>query len=56
VHQHFNASPDKPARALVIKTKPMYMFMNMLFQQLVVPRPAEPAPGAEGYRVRETEE
>jgi len=23
VHQHFNASPDKPARALVIKTKPM---------------------------------
>src|SRR5712692_4090001 len=56
VHQHFNASPDKPARALVLKTKPMYMFMNMLFQQLVVPRPAEPAPGAEGYRVRETEE
>jgi len=40
----------------VIKTKPMYMFMNMLFQQLVEPRPAEPAPGAEGYRVRETEE
>src|SRR5438132_5253283 len=30
VHQHFNASPTKPARALVIKTKPMYMFMNML--------------------------
>jgi gentisate 1,2-dioxygenase len=56
VHQHFNASPDKPARALVIKTKPMYMFMNMLFQKLVEPRPAEPAPGAEGYRVRETEE
>src|SRR6267378_4221041 len=56
VHQHFNASPDKPARALVIKTKPMYMFMNLLFQQLVEPRPAEPAPGAEGYRVRETEE
>ena len=32
VHQHFNASNTKPARALVIKTKPMYMFMNMLFQ------------------------
>ena len=45
VHQHFNASPDKPARALVIKTKPMFMFMNMLFQQLVEPRPTEPAPG-----------
>ena len=35
VHQHFNASPDEPARALVIKTKPMYLFMNMLFQHTV---------------------
>src|SRR5689334_23287222 len=55
VHQHFNASATKPARALVIKTKPMFMFMNMLFQQLVEPRPTEPAPGAEGYQVREAE-
>jgi len=47
VHQHFNASKDKPARALVIKTKPMFMFMNMLFQQLVEPRSTTPAPGAE---------
>jgi len=45
VHQHFNADPVKPARALVLKTKPMYMFMNMLFQHLVEPRPTEPAPG-----------
>ena len=51
VHQHFNASPDKPARALVIKTKPMFMFMNMLFQQLVEPRPTTPAPGAENFKV-----
>ncbi|GMA61450.1 cupin domain-containing protein [Alicyclobacillus fastidiosus] len=42
VHQHNNADPEKPARALVIKTKPMYMFMNMLFQKTVVPRPTEP--------------
>jgi mannose-6-phosphate isomerase-like protein (cupin superfamily) len=56
VHQHFNASKDKPARALVIKTKPMFMFMNMLFQQLVEPRPKKPAPGAEGYQVREAEQ
>ena len=56
VHQHFNASADKPARALVIKTKPMFMFMNMLFQQLVEPRSTTPAPGAEGYKVRELEE
>ena len=56
VHQHFNASNTKPARALVIKTKPMYMFMNMLFQKQVEPRPSEPAQGGEGYRVREAED
>ena len=55
VHQHFNASKDKPARALVIKTKPMYMFMNMLFQTLVEPRPTTPAPGAEDFEAREGE-
>jgi quercetin dioxygenase-like cupin family protein len=56
VHQHFNASPDKPARALVMKPKPLIMFMNMLFQQTVIPRPKEPAPGAENFKVREAEE
>ena len=56
VHQHFNASPTKPARAVVIKTKPMFMFLNMLFQKQVIPRPTEPAPGAEGFQVREFEE
>jgi len=55
VHQHFNASPDKPARALVIKTKPMFMFMNMLFQHLVEPRPTQPAPGAPAHEAREAE-
>jgi len=55
VHQHFNASATKPARALVLKTKPMFMFMNMLFQKTVEPRPTEPAPGADGFRVREDE-
>jgi gentisate 1,2-dioxygenase len=56
VHQHFNASATRPARALVLKTKPMFMFMNMLFQKLVEPRPTMPAPGAENFRVREEEE
>jgi len=57
VHQHFNADPAKPARALVIKTKPMYMFMNMLFQKLVEPRPTEPTPQGEGFvaRMEETD-
>jgi quercetin dioxygenase-like cupin family protein len=53
VHQHFNASSAKPARALVMKTKPMFLFMNMLFQKTVEKRPSEPAPGAEGYQARE---
>jgi len=56
VHQHFNADPAKPARALVMKCKPMYMFMNMLFQQLVEPRPTEPAPGGVGFAPREQEQ
>ena len=56
VHQHFNASPSKPARALVIKTKPMYMFLNLLFQKQVEPRPSEPAPGAPPFAAREGED
>jgi quercetin dioxygenase-like cupin family protein len=56
VHQHFNASDTEPARALVIKTKPMFMFMNMLFQKQVIPRPTEPAPGGEDFEAREAEE
>ena len=55
IHQHFNADPAKPARALVLKTKPMYMFLNMLFQHLVEPRPTEPAPGGKGFEAREAE-
>jgi len=53
VHQHFNADPHRPARALVIKTKPMYMFMNMLFQKQVEPRPSAPTPEGIGFEARE---
>jgi gentisate 1,2-dioxygenase len=56
VHQHFNADPLKPARALVIKPKPMMMFMNMLFQTVVTPRPTEPTPGGAGFEARHYEE
>ena len=55
VHQHFNGSSARPARALVMKTKPMFIFMNMLFQKMVEPRPSVPAPGGENFRVREEE-
>ncbi len=56
VHQHFNADPHKPARALVIKTKPMFLFMNMLFQKTVEPRSSDPAPGGEGFEARHLED
>ena len=56
VHQHFNASATKPARALVIKTKPMYLFLNMLFQKQVEDRPTEAAnESGEGFEPREAE-
>jgi hypothetical protein len=33
----------------------MFMFMNMLFQKQVIPRPTEPAPGGEHFSAREDE-
>jgi mannose-6-phosphate isomerase-like protein (cupin superfamily) len=55
VHQHFNRDKFKPARALVMKTKPMFLFMNMLFQQSVEPMPKEPTPEGVGFEPREKE-
>jgi quercetin dioxygenase-like cupin family protein len=56
VHQHFNASATKPARALVLKSKPMIMFMNLLFQKTVIPRPTEPTAEGKGFAPRHLEE
>jgi len=55
VHQHFNASKTKPARCLVIKTKPLYLFLNMLFQKQVTARHTEDTPESAGFQVREDE-
>lgn len=49
VHQHFNDDPDKPARALVIKSKPLYLFMNLVMQEVVEEQPKDPVPGQEGF-------
>lgn len=46
VHQHFNADADQPARALVIKAKPIFLFMNLVEQGLVEAAPKE---GGKGY-------
>jgi gentisate 1,2-dioxygenase len=53
VHQHNNADDYKPARALVIKTKPMFMFMNMLFQKRVTERPTGPTSTQGDFAPRE---
>ena len=50
VHQHFNADPQRPARALIIKSKPFFMFMNMLFQDVVEGQPKDPVPGHEDFK------
>ncbi|MDP2643939.1 MAG: cupin domain-containing protein [Desulfobacterales bacterium] len=50
VHQHFNADPDNLVRALIIKTKPFFLFMNMLFQEIVEGQPKTPVPGHENFK------
>ncbi|HEX9809315.1 MAG TPA: cupin domain-containing protein [Alphaproteobacteria bacterium] len=35
VHQHFNASRDDQMVVLVMKAKPLFLFMHMLFQKTV---------------------
>jgi quercetin dioxygenase-like cupin family protein len=49
VHQHFNDDPDQPARAIIIKSKPLYLFMNMVMQEVVEEQPMEPVPGHENF-------
>ncbi|MCL4489927.1 MAG: cupin domain-containing protein [Chloroflexi bacterium] len=53
VHQHFNADPNHEARILVFKAKPLFLFMNMLFQKNVIYPPAEPMPGFEDFKPAE---
>jgi hypothetical protein len=40
----------------VIKTKPMYLFMNMLFQTTVEKRPKTPSPTQGNFVPRDEEE
>jgi gentisate 1,2-dioxygenase len=49
VHQHFNVDPFRPARAIIIKSKPLYLFMNMVMQEDVERQPATPVPGQDYY-------
>ncbi len=49
VHQHFNASKDEQMVCLVMKAKPLFLFMHMIFQKMVQYPPTEPVPGHEDY-------
>ena len=50
VHQHFNDDPENEAILLVIKAKPLFLFMHMLFQKIVEYPPKVPAEGQEKDR------
>ena len=49
VHKHYSADPENPARVLIIKNKPMYLFLHLLFQQYIEHAPEEPQEGWENY-------
>lgn len=49
VHQHFNADADRPARAIIIKSKPLYLFMNMVMQEDVERQPTVPVAGHDHF-------
>ncbi len=49
VHQHFSDDPDEETIVLIMKAKPLFLFMHLIFQQLVEWPPKEPVPGQENY-------
>ncbi len=49
VHQHFNNSPDKPARYVIFKAKPTFIFFHLVFQKTVDLPPKEAKPGFEHF-------
>lgn len=49
VHQHFSDDPDGESIVLIMKAKPMFLFMHLIFQKMVEYPPTEPVPGQEQY-------
>ena len=49
VHQHFNDDPQDEAIVLVMKAKPLFLFMHLLFQKVVSYPPKDARPGQESY-------
>lgn len=52
-HKHYSADPDNPARALIIKAKPLYLFLHLIDQQYISHAPREPMAGWEDYEPEE---
>lgn len=50
VHQHIADDPDDETICLVMKAKPMFLFMHLIFQEVVEFPPKDPVPGQEHYR------
>ncbi len=50
VHQHLSDDTDDETIVLVMKAKPLFLFMHMIFQKMVQYPPTDPAPGQENYR------
>jgi quercetin dioxygenase-like cupin family protein len=48
-HQHFNDDPDNEAVVLIMKAKPLFLFMHLIFQKVVEYPPKEAVPGHEHY-------
>ena len=49
VHQHFSDDPDDECITLVMKAKPLFLFMHMLFQKVVDFPPKEATPKQRAY-------
>lgn len=49
VHQHFSDDPDGESIVLIMKAKPLFLFMHLIFQKMVEYPPKEPVPGQENY-------
>lgn len=49
VHCHYNASPEKPARYVIFKAKPSFIFFHLVFQRIKEYPPTEAPPGFEHF-------
>lgn len=49
VHQHLSDDTEDETICLIMKAKPLFLFMHMIFQQMVEFPPTEPVPGHEDY-------